>query len=122
MKYSIDNYVEAFTQALKEGTQKDISAGFVKLLQKNGDIKHFKKIIEAIHKKMVNDKDGKWINIETAREVLPAREKTLRHNFSEKDHINFKINPELVAGIRITVNGQEELDNSLNQKLKRLFK
>ena len=122
MKYSVDNYVEAFTQALKEGTHKVISAGFVRLLEKNGDIKHFKKIIEAIHKKMVNDKDGEWVSIEMARSLPKNKLESLSHKFSKKDHVDFKINPELVAGVRITVNGQDELDNSLNQKLKRLFK
>ena len=122
MKYSVDNYVSAFTQALKEGTQKDISAGFVRLLKRNGDIRHFKKIIEAIHKKIVNDKDGKWVNIETAR-ILPKNKLgLLSRKFSKKDHVDFKINTELVAGARITIDGEKELDNTLNNKLKKMFK
>ena len=122
MRYSINNYVEAFSQALKEGTQKDVSAGFVRLLERNGDIKHFKKIIEAVYKKMVNDKGGKWVNIETARALPKNKLGSLSRKFLKKDHIDFKINPELIAGIRITVDGQDELDNSLNNKLKKMFK
>ena len=114
--------MEAFIQTLKEGTQKDVSAGFIKLLQKNGDIKHFKKITEAIHKKMINDKGGKWINIEMARKISSSKQEILKDNFYQKDHVDFKINSGLVAGVRITIDGQEELDNSLDNKLKKLFK
>lgn len=121
MKYSVNNYVGAFTQAVKKSSQEQVVASFVKLLKKTGDIKHSQKIVEAIHKKIVNEKGGKWVNIEIARESALKKEK-LKHDFSEKDHIDFKINPELVAGVRITVNGEEELNNSLQGKLNKLFK
>ena len=50
------------------------------------------------------------------------KKEKIKHNFPEKDYIDFKINPELVAGMRVTVDGEEELDNTLNQKLKNLFR
>lgn len=121
MKYSVNNYVGAFTQAVKKSSQEQVVASFAKLLKKTGDIKHSQKVIEAIHKKLVNEKGGKWVNIETARELALKKEK-LKHNFSAKDHIDFKINPELIAGVLVTVNGEEELNNSLRSKLNKLFK
>lgn len=131
MRYSINNYVEAFTEVMagasslpaQAGDKKDkLTASFLKLLQKTGDIKHAKKILEAVHKKIINKKGGKWVNIETARKISESQNKSLKHKFSEKDHVEFKINPELVAGVRITVNGEEELNNSLQNKLNKLFK
>ena len=80
-----------------------------------------KKIFEAIHKKLVNQKGGKWISVETARESASA-EKLLKTKFSAKDHVEYSINQDLVAGTRITVNGEEELNNSLQSKLNKLFK
>jgi len=121
LKYSVNNYVGAFTQAIKTSTQEQVVASFIKLLKKTGDIKHSSKIIGAIHKKIVNEKGGKWVNVETARESALKKD-LLKHNFSEKDHVDFKINPELVAGVRITVNGEEELNNSLQNKLNKLFR
>ena len=120
MKYSVNNYVDAFVQTIKTAPHEAIG-GFIKLLKKTGDIKHSKKIIEAIHKKMVNEKGGKWVNVEVARESALKKEK-LKHSFSEKDHVDFKINPELVAGVRITIDGESELNNSLHSKLNKLFK
>ena len=62
------------------------------------------------------------MKIETAREMSDSQNELLKHKFSNKDHVEFKINPELVAGVRITVNGEEELNNSLQNKLNKLFK
>jgi len=119
MKYSINNHVQAFTEALEKVSPEQAVERLVKLLKKTGDIKHSKKIIEAIHKKLVNKRGGKWMEIETARESASTKELTSK--FSNKDHVKFKINPELVAGVRITVNGEEELDNTLANKLKKMF-
>ena len=121
MRYSLNNYVGAFNQVIKTTSREKVVEGFVKLLKKTGDIKHSKKIIEAIHKKLVNEKGGEWVNVETARGAALKKE-TFRHKFSEKDHVDFKINPELVAGVRITIDGESELNNSLQNKLNKLFK
>jgi len=121
MRYSLNNYVGAFSQVAKTTSREKAVEGFLKLLKKTGDIKHSKKIIEAIHKKIVNERGGKWVNVEVARESALKKEK-LKHSFSEKDHVDFKINPELVAGVRITIDGESELNNSLHSKLNKLFK
>ncbi len=121
MKYSVNNYLSAFAQAVKKSSQKEVVSGFIKLLKKTGDIKHSEKIIEAIHKKLVNEKGGKWVNVEVARESA-LKKKLLKNKFLKKDHVDFKINPELVAGVRITIDGEKELNNSLQSKLSRLFR
>ena len=123
MKYSVNNYVEAFVETLAASDKKDqVITNFIKLLKKTGDIKHSKKIFEAIHKKLVNSDGGKWVDIDTARELSEAKLKPLISKFSKKDHINLNINKGLIAGVRVTVNGEDELDNSLNKKLNKLFK
>ncbi len=122
MRYSLNNYVGAFTEALKVTSQDKAKEGLVKLLSKTGDIRHSGKILSAIQKKLVHDKGGKWVSIETARELSTANVTSLKHKFSEKDHVEIQINPELVAGVRVTINGEEELNNSLQSKLNKLFK
>jgi F0F1-type ATP synthase delta subunit len=125
MRYSLNNYVDAFTQAIAGVSnleREKLTANFAKVLKKTGDIRNAKKILEAIHKKLVNQAGGKWVNIETAREVSGSKKENLKKQFSQKDYVFFNINPELIAGIRVTVNGEEELDNTLNYKLNKLFK
>lgn len=123
MRYSVNNYVSAFIETVKKVSQEKAVEGLVKLLKKTGDIKHSKKIIEAMHKKLVNEKGGKWVNVEVAREsALKSSTFFIKKMLDEKDHVDFHINPELVAGIRITVDGEEELNNSLQSKLNKLFR
>ena len=122
MRYSVNNYVDAFSQAIQKMPHEEAVGGFVKLLKKTGDIRHAGKIVEAIDKKLIKQKGGHWVNIESARELPKTGRQSLINKFSGKDHIDFKINPELVAGVRITVDGEEEMDNSLNNKLNKLFK
>lgn len=124
MKYSINNYVNALTEVLNEtpGKKDLVIASFIKLIAKNGDISKRDKIIESVHKKIVNLNGGKWINVELARKTSEPKLRLIREIFTDKDHVNFKINPALIAGVRITVNGDRELDNSLNKKLNKLFK
>ena len=122
MRYSLNNYVGAFTQAIKKSPHEEVINGFVKLLNKTGDIKYSKKVLEAIHRHLVNEKEGKWVNIETARELSQAGLEALRNKFTSKDHLDFKLNSELVAGVRITIDGEEELNNSLQNKLNKLFR
>ena len=113
--------MSAFVESLEKAPQEAVISSFARLLKKTGDIKNAKKIFEAIHKKLVNQKGGKWISVETARESASA-EKLLKTKFSAKDHVEYSINQDLVAGTRITVNGEEELNNSLQSKLNKLFK
>src|SRR5256885_733961 len=125
MRYSINNYVEALVGALDDASadKKDkIVANFVKLLEKNGDLSQRDKIIEKVHKKVVNLNGGKWITVELARETTEPKLRLIKESFSKKDHISVKLNPTLTAGVRITIDGEKELDNSLNNKLKKLFK
>jgi F0F1-type ATP synthase delta subunit len=125
MRYSLNNYINALVGALQEtpNEKKDIIlTNFVKLIEKNGDISKRDKIIEAVHRKFVNMSGGKWVSVELARKASEPRMRLIKEMFTAKDHVIFYINPELKAGIRITINGEEELDNSLNNKLKKLFK
>ena len=121
MKYSLNNYVDAFTGVLKKTSQEKATSGFLRLLKKTGDIKSADKIFTAVHKKMINLEGGRWVKVETARDISENKLKELKGKFSKKDHTVFNINPELVAGVRVTINGEEELDSSLDSKLKRLF-
>lgn len=124
MRYSPNNYTNALIGALEDTPRekKDlVLKNFVKLIIKTGDIKHSKKILEAVHKKLVNEKGGKWVDIEVARESA-LKKKLLQNKFLKKDHISFQINPELVAGVRITVNGEDELNSTLQNKLNKLFR
>ncbi len=106
MKYKAKEYARAIVQAKKFNLQ-----NFLRLLEKNGDVKKLKEIVVLIGKMKYRN-----VVIETARNV-----KT-NWRFGKNDRVEEKINPELVAGARITINGEKQLDFSLKNKLDKVFK
>lgn len=121
MKIKPKDYAAALVYALsKPGTDhQKITANFLKLLQKNGDIKKGKMIVAMAQELLARKSGGKKIVIETARAL---DKKTLAGVIGGKnDLVQEKLNPTLVAGIKITVNGNKQLDFSLQKKLNEIF-
>jgi F0F1-type ATP synthase delta subunit len=121
MKFSTQIYTEALLNALKEASEEEkekVLLSFVRVLDKNGDGRYRDRIVESVHKKIVQQNGGKWVSVEFARELTESHKKTIKEAFAENDHVSFSINPTLVAGTRITIDGEKELDASLNKKLK----
>lgn len=120
MKYSPDQYARAFIEVFKE-VPKDERLGvlkrFIKLVAKNGDLARSSKIIEAVENILIKKNGGRLIEIDVARSVRIAMQKL----FSSKDKVVLHINSELIAGMRITIDGERELDNTLKRKLEKIL-
>lgn len=124
MKYSIRNYINALIGALNDTSDESkvlVLENFIQLVSHSGDLDRRDKIIEGVHRRVVNLNGGKWITVELAKETTEPRLRIIRELFSDKDHINVKLNPEL-ANPRITVNGRKRVNNSVSTTLKKLFK
>jgi F0F1-type ATP synthase delta subunit len=61
------------------------------------------------------------IVIESARPLSTEARKKITTPFGPKDRITESIRPELIAGVRITINGTQEYDGSLAYKVQKLF-
>jgi len=125
MKYSPEIYAKILLQILGEAEgrkqQDEIVQRFIKTVQKNGDWTRINKILEAVEQKLVEKSGGRIIDVEFAREVGDFLRDKVKNYFSKKDKINIKINPALVAGVRITFDGDKELDYSFQKKLRKIF-
>ena len=124
MKYSPKNYAVALNQALegKPETKKGaILKNFLAVLKKNGDQRLARKILEIFKGLVVRQKGGHHVLVELARENPDSSTQSILKKFGEKDWVETSINPSLVAGIRVTLDGEQELDNSLAKKLHKLF-
>lgn len=123
MRYSPQNYALALSKSLRESKEeKNLFANFLKLIKKNGDQKILPKILEEFKKIEIKKKGASRVKIEFAREPLETQLKSITNKFSNKDWIETSINPALVAGVRITIDGESEIDNSLARRLRKLFK
>ncbi|TSC75315.1 MAG: hypothetical protein G01um101430_522 [Parcubacteria group bacterium Gr01-1014_30] len=124
MKYSPELYARAFMETVAQASQvkqKALLSRFLEIIVKNGDYLGIKKILSKIEEAVVREKGGRMITLEFAREVEKELAERLKSSFSDNDHILTLLNPELVAGVRVLVDGESELDMSLQRKLKKLF-
>jgi|SRR3989338_2036528 len=116
-KYNIKNYAMAL--AGTKSDNKDAAQRFLELLRKHGQFKNAKKIVELAQKYYLEKRGNKKITLETARKTeLKTILKSLQ---KEGDMVEEKISPELVAGVKVVINDEKQLDFSLKNKLDNIF-
>jgi F0F1-type ATP synthase delta subunit len=124
MKYPVVTYAKALALAIEgQGKQKneEIAKNFLELVRRNGDEVHLSKIVEAAER-FVHQKSGlRTFVVESARPLDPATQALVKSVMKPDDRMQTKINPELVAGIKILVNDELQFDGSLKGKLDKLF-
>jgi len=115
MRYNPAIYAKAFWEV------KPDPARFLDIVKKNGDIGGAKKIIAAIAAAEAKALGAHVVNVEFAREMSEEAVQKVRRKFKEHDLVTVNITPALVAGVRITLDGEKELDQSLQRKLNKLW-
>lgn len=123
MKYPARLYARALVLTLAErpAEEKRILERFVGVVRKNGDWSRIEKIVAAAEELMVRQAGGRMVKLEFARTVPEETISQFRSAFGERDRVRVSLNPRLVAGVRISIDGEKELDNSLERKLSKLF-
>lgn len=71
---------------------------------------------------ILKDEGGRKVVLESARPLADHAFQELRAAFSEKDVVESSVAPEVVAGVRITIDGEWMIDASLAGRLKKLFR
>ena len=111
MRFKPTDYAKAYMET-KPATQ-DILG----VVEKHGDMGRLEKILAEIEKLVVKEAGGRMINMEFARKTDMVE----KFKFKPHDSVHVSINPLLVAGVRITIDGSTEFDNSLVRKINTLW-
>ncbi len=99
--------------------EKRIIHSFLRLLEKNRDMKKAKEIISLVEAIFFEKTGNKKVILEMARKIDT---KNILKDFIKKgDVIEEKINPKLIAGIKIIINNEKQLDFSLQKKIQEIF-
>ena len=121
MKYRPEDYARALAELLDKASGKkeeNILGRFIVAIKKNGDWGLRRKIMQAAEGEIVKKQGGRIILAEFAREsALPKFLKV-----DSKDRFKKVINPKLIAGLRVTIDGERTADFSFERKLNKLFK
>lgn len=117
-------YARAFRKALaeKKGNEEEYALNLAHLFRKQGAFRYPSHIMRAIYKEIIRHHGGRWIVVETARILAVDLQKKIRHIFSAQDYIEERIRPDLIAGVRIIADGEQEYNGSLKRKLDKLLK
>ncbi|MDP2598303.1 MAG: F0F1 ATP synthase subunit delta [Candidatus Liptonbacteria bacterium] len=123
MKYSSHIYAKALAEVVTDSRAKsgDAANNFIALLRKNGDEAHLRKIVEEASR-LVHRKSGvRKITLESARPLSEQQRKVMGGFIKVGDVVEERLNQELIAGIKIVVNGESQFDGSLKNKLDQIF-
>jgi F0F1-type ATP synthase delta subunit len=124
MKYDPRLYgkalAEAAAGALDPKKEQEIIRNFMRIVMERGDDKKWPKILAAAEKALREKEGRRKITIETAR-----AQKDVRKEFSSvlkpSDIIEEKVDPEMIAGVKVTIDDSRQFDGSLARKMAKLF-
>lgn len=134
MKHKPEIYAAALSRVLSENKESEdgILNNFLRAVRKNGDWVGISKILRAVETRFVKNRGGRMVLVESARDLPEDMKKEFLKVFSAKggfasgekkeDKIAFINNANIIAGARVTINGEQELDFSFRRKLNKLFK
>lgn len=121
------NKVKLYARALaevvlnKKENKKSVE-NFLALVKKNGLERKLKEIVELAENIILAKQGKNKITFLTARKVTPSQTKLLESIVKKGDIIKEKINPELIAGVKVVINENRQLDMSMANKLSKIFK
>jgi len=116
-------YAKALAEVLaKKGVdEKKVTSNFVKLLVSAGLEKKAKEILDLAEEMLLTKQGKNKITFETARKMTAGHKKLAESFAKNGDLISEKINPELIAGIKIIINNSKQFDASMKSKLQNIF-
>ena len=116
-------YAKALAEVLsKKGIdEKKIVNNFVKLLVGAGYENKSKEVLDLAEDYLLQKQGKRKIVLETARKMTAGQKKMAQSIAQTGDIVKEKINPELIAGIKIIINNSRQFDASMQSKLQNIF-
>jgi len=126
MKNITKLYARALAEVIskKPASAQEVSAwqsNFVKILVKAGLENKVKEILDLTEDLVLAKQGNSKITIETARKILVSQKKMIEKFVNKGDVVKEKISPELIAGVKITINGSKQFDASMLNKLNNIL-
>lgn len=125
MKYSTHTYSKALVEALAgaKGTESEKAMGerFLALVRRHGDEASLSKILVEADRLMRARNGTRRLVVESARGLNTKAKSLVAALAHAGDVIEEKIDPALIAGIKVTANDEVQFDASLRKKLDAVF-
>ena len=120
MKHKAKLYAKALAEIITEGKTAGVARAFFNLLEKNGDMKKAAEIVALAERQLLKQGGNRQIVLQTAREA--DAEGLMKAIAKKGDAVKLETKPDLVAGVKIIIDNEKQLDFSLKSKLDAIFK
>lgn len=124
MRYSPRQYAAALLKVLNERKildKKEVVRGLLSTIVKRGDQKFLGLVLREVEKQYLRNKKIKKIELESASAVSRGVKKDIRDALGGEILFQEKINPRILAGVRIIVDGELLIDASAKTQLDKIF-
>ena len=127
MKYAPHIYAKALVEVLSAPAERgvmsddEIAKNFLAIVRKNGDEGHLRKILEEASRFARGKSGVRKVTVESARALGPSQKVAVGHFIRPGDMVEERIDPELIAGIKVVVNDELQFDGSLKNKLNKVL-
>lgn len=125
MKYKPKEYAKALVELLlvkgADEREKEIAVNFIKFIKNNGDEGKADKIISYAKDLFIKKTGRRRVILETARKIKPFQKEFFDSLIHKGDVVEEKINKDLIAGIKIIINNEKQLDASMLKKINNIF-
>lgn len=127
MKIPPKFYAKVFVEILREkgsGKKEDLVRRFADIILKNGDAAKIEKIIGYMER-YSRELDGRHLlEIQSAHPIADSLQSKIIKSFDKNDEkydVRSSIDPDLVAGVKFTIDQEKQLDVSLSKIIKNIF-
>ena len=124
MRYNVRQYGEALLGALdgkREGGRKEVVKRFLSLLRKNHDSGKLSRIIQEMERRYLRVAGLRKVEITAASPLGANIKKELKEIFGKEMLLEEKVNPEILAGMRILVDEELFIDASAKRRLEEIL-
>jgi len=123
MNNKIKVYATALAETIlaKKVDEKKIIDNFVSILVKTGQENKAKEILGLAENILLKKQGNKRVVFEVARRLSFENRDLLKQFVKQGDVVQEKINYELIAGVKVVVDGKKQLDNSMINKINNLL-
>ena len=124
MKYTAKQYASVFLSVFEgksEKSRKEVLQKFIAVLSRNRDMTRLGAILREIEREFFKKTGMKKVLVESVSPLSVGLRNEVEKAVGGKTYLYEKINPSLLAGIRILINDEFLIDASAKRQIEKLF-
>lgn len=124
MKYSNIQYARAVLESLKDKSpskRREVLKNFLAVLRKNRDAGRLNRILKEVERESLKGAGVKKVAVESAVELSRKTKREIEEILGRKIVMREKINPAMLAGVKITVDDELLIDATASRQLSQMF-